>query len=160
MLLRFPVEAFYPWTQGLTTRQDLHFHGIINSNMAHRWSHNLEPSVSAHLRNRIFRPSKCRRDNQREQDTPDPRLSKPFKNIRWPKCLRGRHECRRVTQRKQDTLDQRLSWSVKNNIFRWTKCLRGWHEAIYPGVEDFRKGISTNNYAVTMPKNNYHFSNF
>jgi hypothetical protein len=34
------------------------------------------------------------------------------------------------------------------------------HEARYPGVEDFRKGISTNNYGGTMPKNILHFSKF
>jgi hypothetical protein len=94
--------------------------------MAHRWAHNIESRVSGHLWNHIFRSSKCRR----------------------------------VNQRKQDTLDRRLSLTLKNNIFRWPKCVRGWHEASYPGVEDFRKGISTNNYGGTMPKIFIFFHNF
>jgi hypothetical protein len=114
------------------------------------------------LERRIFRPSKYRRVNQRKQDTLDPRPSWPLKNniFRWPKSLRGRHECRRLTQRKQDTLDPRLSWTLKNKNSSWPKCVRGWHAASYPGVKDFRKGISTNNYGGTMSKNIYLFSKY
>jgi hypothetical protein len=85
----------------------------------------IETRVSGHLRNRIFRPSKGWRVNQRKQDTLLPGLSWPLKNniFKWTKC---RQECRWVTQRKQDNLEPRLSWTFKYNIFKWPKCQLPW----------------------------------
>jgi hypothetical protein len=97
---------------------------IFSASKSPIWPAGVHITLSRGSQNfRIFRPWKCRRVNQRKQDTPDPRLSWPLKNniFRWPKCLRGRHECRWVTQRNQDTLDPRLSWTLKINIFRWPK---------------------------------------
>ena len=77
---------------------------VMSSALRHLWKKNvrrppwslvdLEPRVLGHLKNRIFRHSKCRRVTQRNQDTLDPTISWPLKNkiFRWSKCLRGWHE--------------------------------------------------------------------
>jgi hypothetical protein len=124
--------------------------------MAQRWSHNLEPTVSGHLRNRIFRPSKWRRVNHRKQDTLDPIISWPLKNniFKWSKCLRGRHEYLWVTQRSKITLirESHEPWRITFS--------RSQKEAIYPGVEDLRQEIFTNNYGGKMHKIFIFFQDF
>ena len=136
------------------------------SNMALQYSHNLQPRVSGHLRNRIFTVSKCRRVKQRKQDILDLRLSWPISNhifmlqnvqqwLTWCQLpgvgdLTKRQESlfqvakvKKVAQQKPCILKPRIWWPLKILICRPPKDRK---EALWM-LDTFRSGVT------------WHFSN-